>query len=122
MRTLICPTCGCSLVRLGINESKAVGYQYDGSDYYFCCQGCVECFITDPERYLRHSQDLVVCPTCLAEKPVQATVGTEVAGQEIRFCACPCCVSEFMKDPNYFIQRLEGKVTFKGIFGTICSG
>jgi YHS domain-containing protein len=121
MRTLICPTCGCSLVRLGISKAKAVGYQYDGAEYYFCCEGCVERFVADSENYLRQTRDLVVCPTCLAEKPVQATVAIDFAGQSIKFCACPCCVSEFMKNPDYYIQRLEGKIAFEGIFGSACS-
>ncbi|MGH6856892.1 MAG: YHS domain-containing protein [Methylocella sp.] len=121
MRTLICPTCGCSLVRLGISNTRAVSYKYDGADRYFCCEGCAESFISDPERYLRQSRDLVVCPTCLAEKPVQATISVDFAGQAIKFCACPHCVSEFMRKPDYFLQRLEGQVAFEGIFGSACS-
>jgi hypothetical protein len=52
---------------------------------------------------------------------VQATVAIDFAGQSIKFCACPCCVSEFMKNPDYYIQRLEGKIAFEGIFGSACS-
>ena len=40
---------------------------------YFCCQGCVDVFITDPRKYLVETNDMIVCPTCLAEKPPQQT-------------------------------------------------
>ncbi len=32
MRTLICPYCGCSLVRLGISKEKAATYSFAGTD------------------------------------------------------------------------------------------
>ena len=36
MKTLICPTCGCSLVRLGISKDKAAVYHHnDGSLFAF---------------------------------------------------------------------------------------
>lgn len=47
MKTLICPTCGCSLVRLGISKNKSVAQHHDGEEYRFCCQGCIDVFITD---------------------------------------------------------------------------
>ncbi len=32
MRTLVCPYCGCSLVRLGISKEKAATYSFVGTD------------------------------------------------------------------------------------------
>ena len=52
METLICLTCGCSLVRLGISSDKVATHNHDGEARYFCCQGCVDLFVTDPEKYL----------------------------------------------------------------------
>ena len=75
--TSICPTCGCSLVRLGIGEDRWTTTIYEGKKYFFCCQGCTDLFDEDPPRYLKETKDLVVCPTCLAEKPVQWTVRME---------------------------------------------
>ncbi len=66
MNTLICPTCGCSLVRLGIAKGQAPTYGYDGREYRFCCQGCLDVFIADPARRLEETKDLIVCTTCLA--------------------------------------------------------
>jgi len=85
MKTLICPTCGCSLVRLGISKDKATVYRHNKEDYYFCCQGCVEVFTIDPQKYIKETDDMIVCPTCLAEKPVQSAVKLEIDGNEVSF-------------------------------------
>jgi len=66
MKTPICPTCGCSLVRLGIRNDQATVYRTNGDEYRFCCQGCVDLFITDPRKHLKETKDMIVCPTCLA--------------------------------------------------------
>ncbi len=42
MKTLVCPTCGCSLVRLGISKDEAVAHSYESKEYFFCCDGCLE--------------------------------------------------------------------------------
>ncbi len=83
MKTLICPTCGCSLVRLGISKDKATPYTYNDEEYYFCCQGCADIFVTDPDKYLQELSELIVCPVCLAEKPKDVAVKLEIAGQEV---------------------------------------
>ena len=56
VKTLICPYCGCSLVRLGVTREKAATYSYDGTEYHFCCQDCVDEFAGDPERHLECSE------------------------------------------------------------------
>ncbi len=34
--------------------SKAAGsYEYEGKTYYFCCEGCKEKFLKDPEKYTK---------------------------------------------------------------------
>lgn len=117
MKSLICPTCGCSLVRLGISKDKASIYTHDNKAYYFCCRGCVDEFVHDPEKYLREIGDLVVCPTCLAEKATDSTVALEFAGREFRFCRCPSCLELFKGNADYYIQRLEGKIAYAGVVG-----
>ena len=108
METLICPTCGCSLVRLGISEEKATKHSHDGKEYLFCCKGCADVFAGDPETRLQETKDLIVCPTCLAEKPPRSAVTMEHAGQEIHFCRCPHCLEVFRKAPDYYLKRLQG--------------
>jgi YHS domain-containing protein len=117
MKTLICPTCNCSLVRLGITPEKAPTYNHNGEKLYFCCQGCADVFITstDPQKYLDEIKDLIICPSCLGEKPLKLAVKLEIAGQEVHFCRCPHCHESYKKDPDFYIRRLESKVSNEGI-------
>ncbi len=117
MKTLICPYCGCSLVRLGVTRDKAATSSYDGTEYHFCCQGCADLFVADPEQHLQRTKDVVVCPTCLAEKPPASAFTFEYAGQEVHYCGCPYCQEVFQKDPSYYIKRLEGTIPSEGVVG-----
>jgi len=113
MKTPICPTCSCSLVRLGVGKDAAVAYCYNGEDYLFCCRGCVDIFITDPEKYLAEIKGLAVCPTCLGEKPLERTIRMEHDAVVLHFCRCPHCLKEFAKNPEYYINRLEDSTILK---------
>ncbi len=117
IETSICPACGCSLVRLGIGSGRWVVDRYAGREYFFCCQGCADLFNQDPPRYLEETGDLVVCPTCLAEKTLQHTVCMEIAGWEAFFCRCPYCPEVFRKDPDRYVKRLQGETPYEGVFG-----
>ncbi len=108
MDTPICPACGCSLVRLGISKNEAVSYQHNGQEHRFCCEGCVDLFITAPEQYLREVSTLVVCPVCLGEKRLESTVALEHAGTTLHFCRCPHCTEAFEKNPEHYLERLAG--------------
>jgi YHS domain-containing protein len=103
----ICPTCGCSLVRLGIGREQAASREHDGERLLFCCEGCAERFDGDPKRYLAEISGWIVCPTCLAEKPQELTVSITHGGREIRFCRCPGCAEEFLKRPDELLARLR---------------
>ncbi len=117
MKTLIDPYCGCSLVRLGISKGKAATYSYDGTEYLFCCQDCADEFAAGPEQLLQRTKDVIVCPTCLGEKPPESAFTFEHARQEIRYCGCPYCQDMFQKDPSYYIKRLAGAVPGEGVVG-----
>lgn len=104
----ICPTCGCSLVRLDIKREDAARYWHRGEEWPFCCQGCVDLFRERPDSYLEEIRDWVVCPTCLAEKPKHLTLAISHEGHEVRFCRCPHCVEEFRRRPAKLLARLAG--------------
>ncbi len=72
-------------VGLGISKEKATRHSHGGKEYLFCCQGCADVFAADPEIRLQETKDLIVCPTCLAEKPPQSAVTLEHAGEESHF-------------------------------------
>lgn len=116
MTTPICPTCGCSLVRLGISKDKAVVHSHAGNEYYFCCDGCLEQFIGDPEKHLRDTDGLIVCPVCLTEKPLGLAIKLNRDGRDIHFCRCPHCMDQFNKNPEYYLRRLTGEEEYAGIF------
>ena len=115
-QTMICPTCSCSLIRLGINKEQATRYEYQSAPHFFCCQGCLELFKQTPEAYLKEMSDMVVCPACLAEKPIAFTVSIEFEGEQVHFCRCPFCLDTFNKSPHYYLDRLAGEIEFKGLF------
>ena len=120
MKTLICPNCGCSLVRLGIRKDEAVAYSHESKEYYFCCDGCLEQFLTDPEGHLRETGGLIVCPVCLTEKSLNLTRKLDHDGKDIDFCRCPLCMEAFNKNPAYYIRRLGGEEDHPGTFKTAC--
>ncbi|MGR9117403.1 MAG: YHS domain-containing protein [Gammaproteobacteria bacterium] len=117
MITPICPACGCSLIRLGIAQTKAVSYHYREKRYWFCCEGCLELFKTNPEQLLNETSNLTVCPVCLAEKPIKNTVEHAFNGTLFNFCQCHHCLDVFNQDQEYFIKRLAWQTNYAGIFG-----
>jgi YHS domain-containing protein len=107
VRSVLCPTCGCSLVRLDVNREQAVHAAHDRTLYFFCCDGCAETFRRNPDHYLARIADVVVCPVCLGEKPVDMTVTVQHAGRTVHLCECPYCVERFTGDPDSYLARFE---------------
>lgn len=115
METIVCRTCGCSLVRLGISADATTIHEHRGERHPFCCHACVEVFITDPERYLEETSDLIVCPTCLAEKPIARSIAFNVDGRDIHFCHCPRCFELFQANPDFYRGRMDGSIPSDGV-------
>ncbi|MCH7498774.1 MAG: YHS domain-containing protein [Nitrospinae bacterium] len=101
----LCPTCGCSLVRLGIDPLTAPSTDYQGQEYRFCCEGCVTPFLENPQFYLEEIKDMVICPTCLGEKTRGQALCVNINGESVYFCRCPCCIDDFKKSPES-LERL----------------
>lgn len=116
IKTNICPTCGCSLVRLGINPQEAISTIVSDNKYYFCCEGCLEVFLTNPAQFIKEVENIHVCPVCLAEKITAYTIIVTYQDLTLHFCRCPFCEETFRKTPDYFINRLKGETDFKGLF------
>ena len=112
----VCPTCGCSLIRLGIDVSKAPKEEFKGRVYHFCCKGCRDMFLADPEKFAKEVEDIFVCPVCLGEKHKGEGVKEEFGDRVLWFCRCPYCLREFKENPDYYLRRLEGKEPFEGMF------
>src|SRR6266508_3084233 len=102
----LCPYCGCSLARLGVSRDAATTLTFEGQELLFCCQGCLDGFQTDPERYLAEIREWIVCPTCLAEKPLELALSIEHAGEPVYFCHSPDCVERFEQEPDPLLASL----------------
>lgn len=53
------------------SEVKAT-YEYEGKTYYFCCEGCKEKFIKDPEKYIQKKAEMKEMYTCAMHPEVKA--------------------------------------------------
>lgn len=69
-----------------------------------------------PEKHLKETTGIKVCPTCLAEKPEAFMVHVLFKNLSLYFCRCPYCIDTFNERPKYFIERLKGNTDFKGLF------
>jgi len=67
--TVVCPVSGKE-----IKKSEAKGsYEYKGKTYYFCCEGCKENFIKNPEKYTQKKAEMKEACSC----PRHSTVESE---------------------------------------------
>lgn len=91
--TMLDPVCG-----MAVSGQSAHSAEYSGQRYVFCCAGCRELFLADPDRYLRQAASRMPAHTVVPE--VTAAVAQEGATYtcpmhpEIRRAApgaCPIC-------------------------------
>ena len=52
MGNVVCPVSGQS-----IDDKVKVTYEYKGKIYSFCCQGCIDEFKKDPDKYIEKMRD-----------------------------------------------------------------
>jgi len=75
--TVTCPVSGKVMKK---SEAKAT-YEYKGQTYFFCCEGCKEKFVKDPEKYLQQKEGMKEVYTC----PMHPEVKADQPGK------CPKC-------------------------------
>ncbi len=80
----------------------------------------MELFITDPDRYLSDTGDLIVCPVCLTEKSPNLATKLEFENKDLYFCRCPLCMEAFQKNSEFYIRRLRGLEDHPGTFEAAC--
>jgi YHS domain-containing protein len=77
--------------------------EYKGQFVYVCCEGCLNEFNKDPEKFVakmsKEERDLIVinekCP--VSGEPIDKTKSLEFEGRKIYFC-CDHCVESYKKD------------------------
>ncbi|GBF26879.1 copper-transporting P-type ATPase [bacterium MnTg02] len=91
------PVCGMSVS----GESPGHAFEHAGHDYAFCCAGCREKFINDPDSFVEADD-----PVC-GMKVNRATAQHMVAHDNERFYFCsPGCKQKFEQAPgNYLGDR-----------------
>lgn len=126
--TVTCATTGKTMKK---SEAKATT-EYKGKTYYFCCDGCKEAFVKNPEKYIQrkateehmhgeateeymhaHGEEdgTVVDPVCgMKIKKSDAKATYEYNGQTYYFCM-EGCLEKFKKDPQKYAQKAEEMVT-----------
>ena len=80
-------------------------------------------YLTEEEKFqaiIDEIKDVIVCPICLAEKNVAQTIAVKYKNNVIPFCRCPHCISTFEEKPEYYLDRLTGKVEYDGLFNNLC--
>lgn len=76
---------------------------YKGQYVYFCCEGCVEMFKKDPEKFVaklsKEDQEAIkantTCP--VSGEAVDQKVSVENEGRKVYFC-CNNCAAKYKKD------------------------
>ena len=98
---------------MGGEINKEFYADHDGKRVYFCCQGCVETFKKDPEKYLEKMEaegvvledapvEQTACP--VSGKPIDTAIYTDYEGERVYFC-CAGCKAEFEKNPTKYLKK-----------------
>jgi len=98
------PVCGMT-----VTTQSEHHYNYQGTDYYFCCNGCREKFAADPEQYLHkneHPATELHDPVCGMTVTPQSEHHHNHQGTEYYFC-CNGCREKFAADPERYLHPQE---------------
>jgi len=76
-KTVVCPTCSHEFKK----ADAKITYEHKGKTYYFCCEGCKEKFVKNPEKYLEKKEEMKAVYTC----PMHPKVKSDKPGK------CPEC-------------------------------
>ena len=102
------PVCGMT-----VDPAKAkASCEHGGITYYFCCQGCLGKFQSNPAQYLARigaavpaDEKKATDPVCgMKVDPQKARASTTHAGVTYYFC-CQGCLNKFQADPGKYLQK-----------------
>jgi YHS domain-containing protein len=98
------PVCGMTIKK---DEAK-FSYEYKGTTYYFCMEGCKDKFVKNPEEYIKAGDEMVTCSVSGEEiKKSDAAGSMEYKGKAYYFC-CAGCKEKFEKNPEEYIKKSDG--------------
>jgi len=95
--TAVDPVCGMT-----VNKATAKAtFEYKGTTYYFCAQGCKDSFAKDPEKYLAKTEKTTGVYTC----PMHPDVKSDKPGK------CPQCGMALKQGALPHAQMMGGRGT-----------
>jgi Cu+-exporting ATPase len=104
------PVCGMA-VDTATAEAKA---EHAGKTYYFCCEGCCNRFVADPDRFLAQKTEPLnanveaLDPVCgMKVDPATAKPKAEHGGKTYYFCSSGCR-EKFVSDPARYTSPKSG--------------
>jgi YHS domain-containing protein len=97
---------------LGDKIDKNVYLDYEGQRIYFCCAGCKDTFLKDPEKYFKKIEDDGVllesvqkkCPV-MGDK-IDKKEYIDYKGRRVYFC-CAGCKEKFNKEPEKYLKNIK---------------
>jgi YHS domain-containing protein len=94
--TITCPVSGEKVLK-----SEAAGpYKYNNTEYYFCCNNCLEKFKKDADTYLNKTTD----PVCGMSVDKRTAMKVSYEGTDYYFCS-ENCKTAFEKDPKTYMMK-----------------
>ncbi len=127
------PVCG-----MNVSESSEHTFEFEGKKYLFCCDGCKQKFIKNPEAYLQQikpksgygcankAKVVAASSSCCGgeKKPQQQYIDpvcgmtvtdlskphTEYSGQLYYFC-CQGCLNKFQQNPQQYLAKEFAKTS-----------
>jgi Cu+-exporting ATPase len=122
---VICPVTGEEFEKTETTTS----FEYKGETYYFCCPGCKEKFVKNPEKYInkegeevhQHSEEgthgehqengKAIDPVCGMEVEKEGAKHTyEYKGKTYYFCMAGC-KDKFAENPEEYLKDADEQVT-----------
>lgn len=116
---------------MGSPINPEVYIEYKGVKVYFCCWGCDDKFLVDPEEYIpklpeeiqariraghertsatRAAEDTIEQATCpVMGGEIDPDVYTDYHGVRVYFC-CPPCIEKFRAEPARYIPKLPQSI------------
>ncbi|GEM_PF-766419 len=124
---LICPV-------TGEDADSAVSLAHDGTTYYFCCDGCLDKFRENPDKYMKSSNEKAYEPCehdhaaaegatavinagidmsdrisnelcpVMGKKVVNSVTTVTYRGKVYGFC-CKPCIKKFADNPEKYLKK-----------------
>ena len=102
---------------MGNPINKDIFVMYKGEKVYFCCNGCDDMFLKDPDKYIdklpqfkfenptedEQSGEQTLCP--VMGNPIDKKYFVEYQGKKVYFC-CPGCDKMFLAEPEKYLDKL----------------